>query len=198
MGTHIIIKEARCSFPRLYGAEVRDEDTFGPGITLILEREKHAETLKTIKAEMRAAIAGEPKLKKNPPTGEKLCLREPDRDELRYLEGNLIIKANSPRPPVVLNPDGRTIMTEANNEIYSGCYVNAKIEIWGQANKYGRRVNAKLIAVQFIPKEAESFDGSYVSPEEAVKGFGSLDSDLTTDGLLGDDEEASSSDSLLD
>jgi len=198
MGKHIIIKEARCSFPRLYGAEVRDNNTFGPGIALVLERGKHDAVLTEIKAEMRAAIANEPKLKKNPPTGDKLCLRTPDREELNYKEGNLMIKANSPRAPIVLFPDGRTIMTEANNQIYSGCYVNAKIEIWGQANKFGRRVNAKLIAVQYVPKEAESFDGSYVSPEEAIKGFESVDGDLDiSGGVLGDDD-APTGDPLLD
>ena len=66
-------------------------------------------------------------------------------------------------------------MTEADNLIYSGCYVNGKVDIWGQDNKYGKRVNAKLIAVQYVPKEAESFDGSYVSEETAAEGFGSLD-----------------------
>lgn len=198
MGDHIIIKEARCSFPRLYSAEVRDNDTFGPGIALILERDKHAAVLAEIKAAMRAAIAEEPKLKKSPPTGEKLCLREPDRDELKYKEGNLILKANSPRPPVVLHPDGRTVMTEATDKIYSGCYVNAKIRIWPQANKYGKRVNANLIAVQYVPRAAESFDGSYVSPEEAMEGFESLDDELPGDDVLGSNTGAGSSDGLLD
>lgn len=183
MGKHIIIKEARCSFPRLYSAEVKDGDTFGPGITLVLERAKHAETLAEVKALMREARDSEPKLKNNPPTGDKLCLKQPDRDELKYAEGNLILKANSPRAPIVLEPDGRTIMTQATDKIYSGCYVNAKVEIWPQANKYGRRINAKLIAVQYVPKAADSFDGSYISPDEAVKGFGSLDDELNIDGL---------------
>lgn len=195
MEEHIIIKEARCSFPRLYGVEIKDDDTFGPGIVLVLERSKHSAVLAKIKAEMREAIAAEPKLKKNPPTSEKLCLREPDRDELKYKEDNLILKANNPRPPVVLHPDGCTIMTEATNKIYSGCYVNAKIRIWGQANKYGRRINANLITVQYVPKEAESFDGSYVSPEEAVAGFESLD-DVAPDGSVLGGGESSSEDLL--
>ena len=187
MGKHIIIKEARCSFPRLYGAEVRDGDTFGCGIALILEKEKHAAVMSEIKAEMRTAIAENTKLKANPPTGDRLCLKQPDRDELKYKEDNLILKANCQRAPIVLNPDGRTVMTEATDKIYSGCYVNAKVEIWGQANKYGRRVNAKLIAVQYVPKDAESFDGSYVSPDEAVKGFDTLDESANLGGVMADD-----------
>ncbi len=175
MGKHIIVKEVRCSFPRLYGTEVRDDQSFGPGIALILEAVKHKAVLELIKNEMRLAIANTPKLKANPPAPDKMCLKKPEDENLKYMPGNLIVKANNPRPPEVLHADGRTKMTEATDKIYSGCYVNAKIEIWGQANKWGRRVNAKLIAVQYVPKEAASFDGSYVSPEEAVTGFDSLD-----------------------
>jgi len=121
MGKHIIIKEARCSFPRLYGAEVKEDGgTFGPGITLVLEKERHSAVLAEIKADMRAAIVENPKLKKNPPTGEKLCLRAPDRDELKYEAGNLVIKANNPRPPIVLEPDGHTVMTEATDKSGAG------------------------------------------------------------------------------
>ena len=84
----------------------------------------------------------------------------------------------------MLEPDGKTIMTEATDKIYSGCYVNAKVEIWGQANQYGRRVNAKLIAVQYVPRAADSFDGSYIPPDEAAEGFGSLDDGLDMGGAL--------------
>lgn len=189
MGKHIIIQKARCSFPRLYGSDDRDGQTFGPGITLVLESDAHARVLEDIKTEMKKVIAENQKLKKNPPSGERLCLREADRDELKYKPGNLILKANCKQPPIVLHPDGKTIMTEADDKIYSGCYVNAKIEIWGQANQYGRRVNAKLLAVQYVPIEAPSFDGSYVSPEVAAEGFSSLD-----DGL----DDSGAGDSLLD
>jgi len=198
MGKHIIIRDARCSFPRLYSAEERDGATFGTGITLVLEKDKHAETIAEIRQEMKAAVAGNDKLRKNPPPADKLCLRKPDRPELEYKEGNLILKANSPRPPVVLEADGRTVMTEATDKIYSGCYVNAKVEVWGQANQYGRRVNGKLIAVQYVPKAAESFDGSYVSPDEAVKGFDSLDDDIGA-GAFGENigETETNEDDLL-
>lgn len=178
MGKHIIIKEARCSFPRLYGSDEKDGQTFGPGVTLVLEKVKHAAVIAEIKEQMKAEIAGNSKLKASPPTAEKLCLRKPDRDELAYMPDNLILKANNPKAPLVLEPNGKTIMTQATDKIYSGCYINAKIEIWGQANKFGKRVNAKLIAVQYVPKAAESFDGSYVSPDEAMTGFDSLDDGL--------------------
>ena len=55
MGKHIIIKEARCSYPKLYGSEVKDGDTFGPGITVILEKGKHD----AVKAEIMAEFIEE-------------------------------------------------------------------------------------------------------------------------------------------
>lgn len=182
MSEHLIIKEARCSFPRLYGHEEKEGQDYGPGITVVLEKVKHAATIEKIKDAIREAIAANPKLKSNPPKGEKLCLRRPERAELQYMDGNVVLKAGSPKPPVVLHPDGKTLMTPGTDRVYSGCYVNIKVEIWGQANKHGRRVNAKLLAVQYVPKAAESFDGTYVSPEQAMEGFGSLDDDETLSG----------------
>jgi len=193
MGKHIIIKEARCSFPQLYSKQLNDGQEFNPGITLVLEAKKHADKIAEVKAAINATINNNPKLKKakeNEKLGpDRLCLRKATDDQTKYLEGNIILKAGNPRPPLVLFPDGKTTMHEDNNAIYSGCYVNAKIEIWGQDNNYGKRINAKLIAVQFVPKEAESFDSSYVSPGVAAEGFGSLDSDTFLNADGGENEE---------
>jgi len=198
MGKFIIIREARCSFPQLYGpGTMPDGSQVKPGITLVLEQDKHASAIAEIEAEKDRIIAENPALKKNPPSGERLCLREPNREELKYKPGNQILKANSNKPPLVLHPDGKTEMTEATDKIYSGCYVNAKVELWGQSNQYGRRVNAKIVAVQFVPIDADSFDGSYVSPEEAMEGFGSLQDD-SADAFLGDAPATVTGNPLLD
>ena len=42
--------------------------------------------------------------------------------------------------------------------IYDGCRVNAKIEIWAQDNKFGRRINCSLLGVMFAG-EGENFGG---------------------------------------
>lgn len=178
----IIIKTVRCSFPQLYGSVERGDSTFNPGITLLLSKTKHAGVIEELKEGLKKTIAENPKLRKQPPKGEKLCLRGPDSEGWRdeYPDNHLLLKAGNPKPPVVLHKD-MTRMTEADNKIYSGCYVNVKVELWGQANQWGRRVNAKLIAVQFVD-DGESFDGSYVSEEEARAGFGSIDEDAEVAG----------------
>jgi hypothetical protein len=173
MGKHIMIKGVRCSFPQLYGTVTRKNgESFGPNITILLDKKEHAAYIAEVKAAMAQAIAENEKLKKFPPASDKLCLRVPSAEREEYPENSLILKANAKHPPVVLHSD-MTRMTEQDNKIYSGCYVNVKIEVWGQANEYGKRVNAKLLAVQFAA-DGESFDGGYVSEELATEGFGSL------------------------
>jgi len=186
---HIIIKNVRCSFPQLYKSEVKEDQTFNPGITVLLDPDKDTKALKEIKDAIKEAIASNPKLKKSPPSGDKLCLREGNRDE--YPEGHLMVKAGCAKAPVVLHPN-MDRMYEEDNKIYSGCRVNVKIEIWGQANKFGKRVNAKLLAVQFAGDD-ESFDGSYVSEETAAAGFESSAGTIDDVG-----EESEDSGSILD
>ena len=38
---------------------------------------------------------------------------------------------------------------EEDGVIYDGCYVTAIIGIWAQDNKFGKRINANLLGVQF-------------------------------------------------
>ena len=56
----------------------------------------------------------------------------------------------------------KTPLTEDDNVIYGGCYVNAIIELWAQDNNYGKRINANLLGVQFH-KDGEPFGGGGVS-----------------------------------
>lgn len=181
MGKHIIAKNVRCSWPQLYGIQTKEDgQTFNPGITIILESKVHGALIREIKDTIKSVIANDPKLTKKPPSGDKICLRVPEDDVLLYNADNLILKAGNPKAPVVLHKD-RSRMTEADDKIYSGCRVNIKIEIWAQANKWGRRVNAKLLAVQFAADDT-SFDDSYISDDTAMEGFGSIDDDGMLDG----------------
>lgn len=68
-------------------------------------------------------------------------------------EGMWIIKSseNPERPPKVR--DERTkVMTpqEIAKRIYAGCIINILIRPWAQDNKHGKKINANLVAVQFV------------------------------------------------
>jgi hypothetical protein len=45
---------------------------------------------------------------------------------------------------------------------YSGCYVNAVIELWAQDNKFGKRINASLMGVQFL-RDGQRLSGGGVA-----------------------------------
>ncbi len=101
---------------------------------------------------------------------DKLCLHNGStKAEYEGFEGNLFVAANSKVRPSVFD-QLRNELTQADGKPYSGCYVNASIEIWAQDNKdFGKRINAQLRGIQFLrdgdafagggkPADAEDFD----------------------------------------
>ena len=95
-------------------------------------------------------------------------------------EGNLFVPARSPqnKRPSVFDRD-KSPLTEADGRPYSGCYVNASIELWAQDNNYGKRINAQLRGVQFV-RGGDSFGGgaSAAGADEFAEVEGSESEDL--------------------
>lgn len=75
--------------------------------------------------------------------------------------GNLFINASNKVRPLVIDGN-RAPLTAAEGKPYSGCYVNAIIEIWPQDNQFGKRVNASLLGVQFL-RDGERLAGGSVA-----------------------------------
>lgn len=67
---------------------------------------------------------------------------------------------NAKEQPTVVDRFGGEIEKKSDIEriLYSGCNVNAKIEIWAQDNSYGRRINCTLLGIMFN-SDGESFGG---------------------------------------
>lgn len=92
-----------------------------------------------------------------------LCLRngdqKPDRSEL---EDAHYIDAKNKIRPTVLNKD-KSQLTEDDGVIYSGCYVNANLDIYAHEYTEGKirksMVLAELQGVQFV-KDGDAFSGS--------------------------------------
>jgi Protein of unknown function (DUF2815) len=63
--------------------------------------------------------------------------------------GMFFVKANNANRFTVIDGD-RTPLTAKDNRPYSGCYVNAIVDIWAQDNQWGRRINATLTGIQFL------------------------------------------------
>jgi len=155
----IKLPNVRLSFPSVFhkasfnGNETKYEATF------LLSKKDHAALIEEIKA----AVAGKMKndLKGAKLAPDKICLRDGDLAEYEGYEGHMSLKASNSKRPMVINKD-RTPLTEDDNVIYGGCYVNAIIELWAQDNNYGKRINANLLGIQFH-KDGEPFGGGGVS-----------------------------------
>lgn len=167
MSTKILLKNVRLSFPSIFqralfdGVEGKYEATF----LIPKDNEK-------LKAQLDAAIKSAIAEADIKVAGDKICLKDGDESEYDGYAGHWSLKAAGNKRPTVLDRD-KTPLTEADEKIYAGCYVNAVIDFWVQNNKYGKRVNANLYGVQFV-KDGEAFGSG---PADVFDDFDDLDGD---------------------
>ena len=90
-----------------------------------------------------------PKIKR-----DKICLREGDPDA-EETNGMMTLNASNTKAPLTLDENGDDV-TEADDVLYGGCYVDMIVRIWGMDNEYGVRINASLEGVKFR-KDGEAF-----------------------------------------
>lgn len=162
----IKLESVRLSFPHLWTAHAMEEGQEAKfGAAFIMDNTKHAKVISLIEKTVERLALDHFKKKVN----FKTCLRDGNdkADKEGYGDGVMFITASSKvRRPVVdrqVNP-----VAEADGVIYAGCYVNATIRLWVQDNKWGKRVNAELRAVQFV-KDGESFGAAQVNAEDEFK-----------------------------
>ena len=92
----------------------------------------------------------------------KYFIQDGDEKDYDGYAGMWAVKAGNSKRPTVINRD-KTPLVEDDEVLYAGCYVNAIIEPWAQNNKYGKRINANLLGVQFV-KDGDPFgDGATVA-----------------------------------
>lgn len=156
------VARTRLSFPSLFRtANFGEQDTGKYEATFILDKEKHAAEIEQIKAQIATLMKEE--LKGKVPA-DKLCLKDGDESGRPEFEGAYTLKASTKKRPVVIDKD-RSPLTEDDNVIYAGCYVNAIFSLWAQNNQYGKRINAQLDGVQFAGK-GEPFGDGGISADE--------------------------------
>ena len=164
----IKMQAVRLSFPSLFNtAKFGGEDTGKYEATFVLDKVEHAEVIAGIKAQIDRLMKEE--LKGKVPS-DKLCLKDGDEMGRPEFEGKYTIKASTKKRPLVINRD-KSPITESDNVIYAGCYVNAIVSLWAQNNTWGRRINAQLDGVQFC-RDGEAFGDGAVSVNE-FDAFGS-------------------------
>lgn len=178
-----------CSYPHLdkpWKKNEKDREKFS--VTGLAPKETHDEIKKALVAHINLLLA-EKKMGKI--GAEHKFLRNGDTDEgplKPETEGMWIIKAseNPDRAPKVR--DQRTkVMTPAEiaKTIYPGCVINILIRPWAQDNEYGKKVNANLVAVQFV-KDGTRIGEAAIDDDDAWDVLEVENVDL---GSLDDDED---------
>ena len=153
----LMLKNVRISYPELFKKVAFKDGTPKFSGTFLLEAGSEQE--KAVKAEiMRVAKEkfddkAEALIKKAQKTDRRLLKDGNDKtnDDGDIAEGYadmLYIKGSNKGAVRVVNRD-RSDLTEEDGAIYSGCYVNAQLDIWAQDNDWGKFINCKLLAVQF-------------------------------------------------
>lgn len=166
----IKLENVRLSFPHLFQPHAMEEAQEKKyGATFILDNEQHGKLLDQIEATIDRLALDHWKKKMH----FKSCLRDgnekPNMDG--YGDGCMFISASRKTRPAVVDRQVNPV-TEEDGVIYAGCYVNATVRLWVQDNKWGKRVNAELRAVQFV-KDGDSFGAGPVDAEnefEAIAG----------------------------
>lgn len=110
-----------------------------------------------------------------------LCLQDgAAKSEYDGFDGMMFVSAGNKARPVVVNKD-KTPLTERDGIVYSGAYFNVSIDVWAQDNKYGKRINAKLNAVQFHA-DGEAFSGGEGYSDDDFESEGDGDESTSAGG----------------
>lgn len=178
----IKLANVRLSFPHLFTAQA-NQDGGQAKFNAAFLIPKDAPVIKEIEKAM-AEVAKEKwgakadAVLKQLRASDKLALHDGDaKSQYAGYEGCMFVNASNASRPLVLDRD-KSVLTEEDGKPYSGCYVNATIEIWAQDNSYGKRINAGLGGVQFA-KDGDRFGGGTSADES--------DFDELEDGAEADD-----------
>ena len=98
----------------------------------------------------------------------------------------LFISASDSIRPQVIGKK-REALTEEDDVVYGGVIVNALIRPWAQDNKFGKRINANLVGVQFVKEDGVRFGQARPDVNEHFDDEGGEDGSSGGDGF-GDDD----------
>jgi len=158
--SQIKLKNVRLSYPALFTPKAFEEGQKAKfNCQLILNKRDHAATIEALQGKIDEAAKSF--FGKTVPKLKGICLRDGSEkgDKDGYGDEVMFVSASSERRPQVVDRDPSIPLVEADGRPYAGCYVNAMVSLWVQDNKFGKRVNANILAVQFL-KDGEPFGES--------------------------------------
>lgn len=156
---------ARLSFAdKLYKAKSFSPDQeakYQSSFLLDPTNKEHAAQIAAVKKAAIDLIQGE----KLDPKDFKLCFGKGDDKKYDGYAGMIYFVASNSVRPTVVNRRNNPVVEGDPQAPYSGCYVIGSITLWLQNNKWGKRINANLRAVQFV-KDGQAFGAQAVNADE--------------------------------
>lgn len=160
----IKLEGVRLAFPNLFEPRAFGEDGSDPayGASFIFPKDHPCMKLVNDAIEAVAKEKWEGKsaeILKQLRAADRICLHDGDlKPDYNGFPDNLFVAARNKARPLVIDRD-KTPLTKDDGKPYSGCYVNATVDVWAQQNAFGKRVNATLSGVQFV-KDGDAFTGA--------------------------------------
>lgn len=157
----VILENVRIAFPELFEPKSFGDGEPRCGANFIME--PGHKSIAAVQSAITQVAAEKwkdkaPALLKQLSAAGKLCLQNGDtKAQYGGFEGNFFVAAGNKARPIVVDSD-KAPLTAADGKPYAGCYVHASIDVWAQDNDFGKRINAKLLAVRFV-KDGEAFGG---------------------------------------
>lgn len=187
----IYVMDVRFSYPNLArpyeGTNDDGQKTAKYGVRGLAPKKTH----KAVKDElvlMKNEFLKANKIEKIKP--DSFFVKDGDLDDKPEYEGHWVIGASENVMPRMRDRKGNVINPDwfgtPKYPFFPGCLGNMLIRPWWMNNKYGKKVNANLVAVQFVMDDGVVFGEGRISDDEIDETITSLD-DGDTDGGYDDD-----------
>jgi hypothetical protein len=183
----VILKNVRLSFPDIWEpATFQGEGKAAFGASFLIPKDN-----KPLLKEINAAIDAVAKDKwaakadailKAMRAQDKSCLHDGDNKDYDGYQDSFYLSARNEARPTIIDRD-KAPLTKTDGRPYSGCFVNAIIDLWAQDNQFGKRVNASLAGIQFY-KDGDAFSGGRSASADDFDDLGSDEEDEAESDLV--------------
>lgn len=159
------LKNVRLSFADIFTAKSKfdGEPKFSAMFILDPKDEGNKSTLQEFKAICRQLEKEKIGGKELPI--DKLPIQDGNDKEYSGWEDKIILSSANRKRPIVVGRKRQPVAEGDQDAPYSGCFVNAVVDVWLMDNQYGQRIICSLEAIQFA-KDGEAFTSSVVNVEE--------------------------------
>lgn len=158
------LKNVRLSFPNLWNKAVFEGKETKYEATLLIEAgSKQAKEIEALAKAYAEEVFGEGKV---PKSLKFTSLTDGNTKDYEGYEDMLAFKGGSGKRIPIVDRDGKTPITEDDEKLEAGDYVNASINFWYSDHpKGGKQILGNIRAIQFV-KEGERFGAGTVNTDD--------------------------------